>query len=318
MSQLATLKKKSVIILIIIMTFYVSLAIYSDSNQLIKHLQKIEIRFIIPILSLFTISLIIKSVRQFFLLRQIQITIPFKQNIILYFSGLSMLVTPGGIGGLIKSHFLNSGYNEPISKTAPIIIIERYHDALALFSIITIFSIISSITILTIPIFVVGIFLLTCMLIVKNKKLLELFQEKLSRIKFLNIIERRTEAFNTTLFSLSTNKNILFPWLISLTAISFEAVGIFLCFKAFNLHFDFILATIFGFASVLFGSMSLLPGGVGLTEFSFVNLLLSRGIDFSVATALVLFYRLTSIWYVTCIGIIATKFVSKHRIFQHE
>jgi len=309
--QVSALKKKSILIIVLIMSFYVLLAVYSDINQLIKHLQKIEIYFIVPILLSFTISPFIKSIRQFFLLTKIDVRISFKQNIILYFAGLSMLVTPGGIGGIIKSHFLLKNHNKPISKTAPIIVIERYHDALALFSIVTLFSIIHSTTALTIPIFIVGIFLLLGILIIKNKKLLRLFQQKLGRVRFLKIIEESSEGFNNTLVSISTRRSMFLSWIISLTAVLFEGIGIFLCFQAFGLNFDFILSTTFGLSSVLFGAMSLLPAGVGLTEFSFVQILLSHSVDFSVATALVLFYRLVSIWYVTCIGIVATRFASK-------
>ena len=91
----------------------------------------------------------------------------------------------------------------------------------------------------------------------------------------------------------------------------FEAIGIFLCFQAFSLSVSFSVTSAFGFFSTLFGAISFIPGGAGVTEFIFVRLLSSYGIDLSVATALVIFYRICSLWYSTAIGIISTRFVLK-------
>jgi hypothetical protein len=82
---------------------------------------------IVPILLSFTLGAYIKGIRQLFFLRKIGIKINLRQNTLIYFAGLSMLFTPGGIGQMIKSRFLLN-YSEPISKTIPVIIIERYHD----------------------------------------------------------------------------------------------------------------------------------------------------------------------------------------------
>ena len=99
-------------------------------------------------------------------------------------------------------------------------------------------------------------------------------------------------------------------WLIGLAGWSFDALAIFFSFLAFGLNFDFLLTTIIGFSSVLFGSLSFLPGGIGVTELSFVQLLLTYKIELSLATALVIFIRLTGLWFATCLGFFAIKFIS--------
>lgn len=300
-------------ILIAFVIFYIIFSIYSDMNQIVKHLEKINPYFIFPILLSFTTSLFIKSIRQYFLLTKIDIHISLKQNILIYFTGLSMYITPGAMGEVIKSHFLLRNYNEPISKTTPIVIVERYQDALATFSLLTIFFMINRITILITPIITIGIFFLVCSVIIQKRNIFEIIQRKLTRIKFLKFLEKSSVEFNNSLFSLFNKKNLLKYWVISLLAVTFDAIGIFFCFQALGLNFNFVLTTIFGFSSFLFGALSLLPSGIGVTELSFVKLLSSYGIDISTAAALILFIRILSDLYITCIGVIATKLVLKNK-----
>jgi len=101
--------------MIIFVIFYVIFAIYYDANQFLESLDKINPYFIIPILFCFTTAILIKSLRQMLFLRHLGIKIPLKQNTIIYLAGLSMLITPAGLGEMIKSHFLLKKYNQPIS-----------------------------------------------------------------------------------------------------------------------------------------------------------------------------------------------------------
>ena len=91
----------------------------------------------------------------------------------------------------------------------------------------------------------------------------------------------------------------------------FEAVAIFLCFEALNLKFSFGFTAAFGFSSIIFGAISLLPAGIGVTEVGFLHLLSYYRIEFSTSTALILLIRLSSLWYSTFIGIVATRLIAR-------
>ena len=297
--------------MIILAIFYVSFTIYYDTNQFVEGLDKINTYFVIPILLSFTAGIMIKSLRQMLFLRHQSIKIPLKQNIIIYLAGLSMLFTPAGLGEMIKSHFLLKKYNQPVSKTLPLVIMERYHDALAILCIIIIFSIITGITFLTIPILITVILLLVLLIIARNRKLFPIFQKVISKIKIFQNLENHSIEFNKSLVSLTSKKIFFSGWLVGISAWSFDGLGIYLCFQAFELDFDFLTASLIGLSSVLFGALTLIPGGVGVTEVSFVKLLSIYGIESSVSSSLALFFRLQSIWFATCLGIIAMRFALK-------
>jgi len=246
------------------------------------------------------------------------IKISFKQNIIIYLAGLSMLFTPAALGELIKSHFLYKKYNHPVSKTLSLVFVERYHDLLAVFSIITIFSIISGITFLTIPILIIGILLLVSFILIRRKKISPIFQKIIQKVKIFKKIENHSNEFNESIESFTSKKIIFSGWVVGIAAWLSDALGIFLCFQAFGLEFDFLITTVLGLSSILFGALTLVPGGVGITEVSFVALLSLYGIESSVSSALALFFRLLSIWFATCIGIIAIKFAISKNKFEES
>jgi len=316
MNFFSDIKKKAIIIVIIFVVFYVIFAIYYDANQFIENLDKINPYFIIPILLSFTAGILIKSLRQMLFLRHLGIRIPFKQNTIIYLAGLSMLITPAGLGGVIKSHFLLEKYNQPISKTIPLVIVERYHDALAILCIIIIFSIISGITFLTIPILIIGTLLFVSLIVVRKRKTFQIFQKIIHKIKIFQTIENQSSEFSESLVSFSSKKIFFSGWLVGMVSWSFDALGIFLCFQAFGLDFDFFISAVLGLSSILFGAITFIPGGVGVTEVSFVELLSLYGIESPVASALALFFRLLSMWFATGIGIVALKFALSKNKFE--
>jgi len=61
----------------------------------------------------------------------------------------------------------------------------------------------------------------------------------------------------------------------------------------------------------MYGTISFLPAGIGVTEGIFIGLLLSNNLELSIATSLILFIRLTTIWFYTFLGFIALKLTIK-------
>lgn len=54
--------------------------------------------------------------------------VPRWDSLLIFFSGLSMTITPGKIGEWLKSYFLRERYGAPVSRTAPIVVAERLTD----------------------------------------------------------------------------------------------------------------------------------------------------------------------------------------------
>ena len=65
------------------------------------------------------------------LIKNLNIPITLKKSILIYFSGLSLTVTPFGVGQIIKSHFIKKEFGDSISKTAPVIFVEKWNELVA-------------------------------------------------------------------------------------------------------------------------------------------------------------------------------------------
>ena len=256
--------------------------------------------------------MVIKGIRQKFLLEKIGISISWKNSILLYLAGLSMIVTPGGSGELIKSYFLKIKQGHSKAKTFPLVIVERFYDLFAIITIISFtlffFYIIEGLII----VIVASILLIISIIIMRSRMaflFVQRFFEKISKLKkFLNSIDESYNSFQ----SLTTKKDLLKNWSLSLCAFGFDAVVVYLVFLGFEQSFNIIYTTSIIFSSVLFGVLTLMPAGIGVTEISVVGFLTKEGLDLSLATSIIIMIRLVSIWFATGIGFITTKiFLSK-------
>lgn len=307
------LKNKIVITLFLIILFYALFATFSDLDKIKQVYQIIKLDYVGFIIAIVILSMFLRSLVQRFLLNVIGINISKKQSYLLFVAGLSMIVTPGGTGQAIKSHFINEKYGYPIPKTFPYIIAERFFDLLAVSLLITItlflsFSITSLITIC-----ISSTILATMILALKNKKAREFFDSLLGRIKILRNLLLQNNEFDNSIASLF-QPTIIFKGGILITAITFlEGLAVYLAFSAFNLKMDYFQSNQIYYTSIMLGIFSFIPGGVGVTEGSFVGILLSKGISLSVSTSLVIFIRLCIIWFATALGFITSYFMMSNK-----
>ena len=96
-----------------------------------------------------------------------------------------MSITPLSVGQMIKSHYLLKYYHQPISKTLPIVIIERYHDVLAIFSFSMLFVMVENIPMLKIPIFSIAVIFAAFTLVTRSSGLIRSFERLINKISLL-------------------------------------------------------------------------------------------------------------------------------------
>jgi glycosyltransferase 2 family protein len=304
---------KLIISVILFLAFYIAFIFFSDIGKVSSEFIKIKIEFVFVSILFTTLSLLTRSFRQKKLLDVLGIKISMRKNISLFFSGMSMIITPLGVGGLIKSHFLKKNYNQSISKTAPVVFFERFND---LFAVITILTIVLTLNYFWQGAVLLGIgcsLLVILYLIMSNKVFLQFFQKRIKKIKFLNNFLPNPEFYDA--FSIFTKKETTFSiWIISVVSFTFDAIAVYFGFLAFGQNIGFIEITGYYFSSILFGAISFLPAGIGITEGSFVGLLVSHDLELYLASSIVLLIRFTTIWFATIVGFIAYRFVLKIKI----
>ncbi len=224
----------------------------------------------------------------------------------IYLAGLSMSVTPGKVGEVLRSVLLRASNGVPFTRTAMVVVADRLSDlvALVILALIGISDfqeylphVLAALLLVIAGVVTLGsprLFGGVLVLVGKIPKLAGLAQKA-----------RELIASSAALLKL--------PRLGLLSAISvvgwgLECVGYWLILNAFpGVEASLRLCVFLWSATTLLGALSFLPGGLGATEGS-LGLLVARfavGVSSSIAVASTLFIRLCTLWYGELVGAVA-------------
>lgn len=302
---------KAIIIVFLILVFYIGFIAYSDFSKFSSNISQFKFEFLPIILGLSFASYFMMGIRQKILLKRLGIELEIKESLLLYFSGLSMSVTPGGVGEAIKSYYLKKKYGHSVSKTFPLVFIERFHDLAVVISVIAFTLIFLQISEVIIIVSIIIPLIIIAYILVRIKKLFVKTINFFKRIKKLEKVFDNISKSYDGMYEMLDPKTTIKVWAIGIVSQVFFALSIYSIFLAFDQDFGFIFTTEVVYSSILFGAISLLPGGVGLTEISTVNFLTDKGMKISLATSIVIMTRLATIWFSTIMGLITTKIFLK-------
>ena len=294
-----------------VLIFYVIFIAYSDFQEFSINISQFDFSYLPIILAFVFLGIMIKSLRQQLLYKQIEVCISFKTGILLFISGLSMIVTPGGSGELIKSYYLKKNFGYPLAKTFPTVIMERLLDLAGIVGILLIVGVLLDNHNI---IFLMLILLSTLSLIFASGKKKKLFNFLLLIIEKIPVLKKQASSFSESyqVFGELTSGKIMTKTLgLSFFVWMTDAIMIYFIFMGFNLNFDIIFSTFSVYSSLLLGSLTMVPAGIGVTEVSFVEILRGEGVDTAISTSLVILFRLVTIWFLTVLGFCATRYFLK-------
>jgi len=312
--RVVDLMKRNIIWIIIVSLFlYAALILFSDVSEISDHFINIRTELVFLVFLVVASSHIVKTFRQKELLQMVDEKISLKQNVIIYLSGLALIFTPGGVGIFIKSHFLKQKCGIANNKSFSVIFLERYHDLLAATTIILVSLLISFSWISATLVIISSFLLLGVYLTITNLNVFSFVHNKLLRIKFL--AERLPKVSpNKSFFILTRPKAMTKGWLISVAGWGLDSLAVYIGFLAFDVDLGYALTSQIYFTSLGYGILSLIPGGIGVTEGIADYLLVKQGLAISVASSIVIFTRLATMWFATIIGVIFTRFALKQKV----
>jgi uncharacterized protein (TIRG00374 family) len=227
----------------------------------------------------------------------------------IFMSGLIMSVTPGKVGELLKSYLVKQIKNIPISKTAPIVFIERITDFTSLIIIALIGAYSFSYGREIVVAVTAGLIIL--LIILSNKKIAFPILKLLEKNKFLNKhLEKIHNAYESSSIMLKPLP-LFYMTIVSLIAWSFECLSYYLILIIFKINVNLLWASFsYAFATII-GALSMLPGGLGVTEGSLTFLAINKGFPKEIAVASTFIVRIVTLWFAVFVGIISVSFYQK-------
>jgi uncharacterized membrane protein YbhN (UPF0104 family) len=228
-------------------------------------------------LSLMTLAdYFIRSVRWKLLLRHYGMKVGVFEAFKTFISGLMFSLTPLKAGEVVKAELMNKRHGFGRKPVAFIIVLERVFDMLALTLIggFTAFFVAKAYT-KSVWIFFGAMVLGAAALYFLRKRLL-FIKDELEKLKNLRVI--------------------LQSILLSVVAWGLECLELWLAVSHFGGVVSIPQAAFAFSASVVLGTLSMLPGGLGASEASAVGLLILFSVGKSAATSATLLARLTTLW----------------------
>jgi glycosyltransferase 2 family protein len=227
---------------------------------------------------------------------------------LLFTAGMVMAVTPGKVGEVFKSYLLKRVNGTPISASAPIVLAERLTDGLGMLLLMAVglnlYPPARPLFWLLLAVGVIGIGALQyrpfALWLLDRSETLPVFKR----------VAPHARAFYESSFALLSWRLLLVSTILSIVSWGGECVAFYYVLTGFGIApgVDLLLVATFVFAaSTLFGLVSFLPGGLGVSEASSAALLLAlvSGMTASIAAAATIMIRFCTLWFGVSLGILA-------------
>jgi uncharacterized protein (TIRG00374 family) len=235
-------------------------------------------------------------------LRVLKVSVPTGINAAIFTSGLSMTISPGKLGEVLKCVFVRRVSGAPIARTAPAVIAERATDGtgMVLWGFLGAFALnLSPWTMLMfLAVAVFGIAVL------RSKRLSLAAERILGKLPVLNRFAPHMRDFTGASNELLGTGPLLVGTVISFISWGLECTGVYLCAVGLGVDRPFLLIVFVFAVSSLLGVLSMLPGGIGAVEAGLYGQFVTvANLSTGVAGALTLIIRLATLWFATLLGI---------------
>ncbi len=295
------LRKNVILAIIVSAVIYLALTIYADYDSVLKAFEVFPF-YILPLVLLFAFgNYSVRFLKWHYYLRKLNVQISVKDSFHIFMSGLIMSVTPGKFGEVMKSYLVKFNTGEAVSRTIPVMIVERITDFYSLLIIALLGAFYFDYG--KAVIIVVTLFFVLLTIVINQKRLSLKIIYSMEKIRFLKkYVENFRTAYESA-YTLLKIKPLYEMTLLSVIAWSLECFAFYLILVNFNLNVSVPWSLfIYAFATII-GSITLLPAGLGVTDGSLTYFIYNISKQMNVAVASTLITRLSTLWFAVLIGI---------------
>jgi glycosyltransferase 2 family protein len=228
------------------------------------------------------------------------------RSLLIYLAGLSMSITPGKVGEVLRSMLLRASDGVPFTRTAPVVVADRLTDlmALVLLAAVGVAERPEYVPVLVATVVLVG----AGALVLGSPRLLGGALDLVARVPRLSAVAAKGRPLVDSSVTLMRRGPLVGLTLLSVAGWGLECVGFWLLVDAFpGVDASLRTCTLLWSAGTLVGALSFLPGGLGATEGSLVvaTTRLVVGATQAMAVAASLLGRLATLWFGELVGGIA-------------
>lgn len=280
---------------------YVIFAIVAGGAEVMGELRRFSWGWVAPILLLSLGNYLIRFARWEYYLRSLRIRVRPGTSLSVFMAGLAMTITPGKVGEFLKSYLLKETDQVPMTRSAPVVFMERVTDLLALVALASVgvgsyyekgvWILVGS-----------GAALVVGVVVLQSRPLCLALLKPLHRVPRLGKIAAGLEESYLAAHHLTRPGPIALGLLLGIGGWACECLGLHLTFAGFReavpvgvSFFVYAFSTIAGVVS---------PGGLGATDVSLVGFAVAihEGLEESTAVAAAFLIRTATLWFAVGVG----------------
>ncbi len=234
-------------------------------------------------------------------IRKLGIKIPWRKNFAVYQSMFSMDITPGRWGRAVVAYTLNRITGMRFGKTFPAVVADILTDFLGFIAVALISAfLVHSYGLVSIAI---SILLLIPFIFIYVKAPFDYVKKKLWGIRKLRGIFKVAEVYFRSSRSLDAG-TYAYAMVFTIPSVLLSGLALYLVVLSFGISLTpSLFATILFIytSSLLLGMVTGIPGTLGVTDAAMLGYLVAFfgpiGVTFGIASAIVIFFRIASMWF---------------------
>jgi len=319
-----------ILALLVGVLFYLGYSLWVGTEQIGDSLQGFNWWILLPVCALTFVNYGTRFLKWHYLLRRLQIPMPWKADAWNFVAGLSMAISPGKAGELLKPYVVREITGVPMARSIPALVTERLTDIIAVLALLALslaptaadlaagqeaaseqanpFSFhlpgldqemgLEELTILS------GLLLLAGIVALSNRTLTSLGLRACEKLPLISGLVPKLESMVGSLHTCLSPLTLLITVLISMVAWGAECLGCMLLMQAMGIPADLALATFLYTFATLFGGLA--PGGLGMTDWALIKgTVLITACAEGAATSSAFLCRLATLWIGVGLGALA-------------
>jgi glycosyltransferase 2 family protein len=283
-------------------TCYGALFFWGQGGKVWDVLLGFPVIYLPLLLVLASLNYVVRYVRWQIYLDALSVHIGFWKSFQIFMAGLTMTISPGKIGEALKAQFLSREISHPWSRGLPVVFAERLSDLMGVVVLV-------GLGVNVLPVGRTAALLGTAVcvffvIVIVTPVLFHSMVNLLGKLPKMSGPSERLLEMHENVSRLLSLRLMAASLILSCAAWFMECLVLYFTVAACKGHVGGLQITFIYALSTLAGALSVIPGGLLVTEGSMIGLLMVSGLEKSLAISATFIVRLCTLWFAVLLGIV--------------
>jgi uncharacterized protein (TIRG00374 family) len=299
--------RKALAAVILGVAVYTLIVLSSDLAGVAGAVRGISPAWIPVFLALPLANYMLRFVKWHYFLRRIGARVPPGESLLVFVAGFSMTVSPGKFGEFIKCVILRNRRGLPVARTSPVVVAERITDLISMVALAAVGAVLSG-GWSALPAATAGVvFIAGALTVLFWNPAWKVFSGTARRMPFIRERAGSLDSFRRSAKTLLNAGSMLVSVPLGMVGWGVEALVLCAAARSVGAALPVGAALLSHAAGTIAGAVSMIPGGLGLTEIT-IDGLLGSYMTPARAAVTTLLMRFCTLWFGVFLGLAALGF----------